>query len=383
MSTSSNDKNITTNSETLPKFQSVKLQPQARTQPRNTQQIDRKSTLLDHHNRDVDPRTGNNPGTWTPGVIPLVSNKYHQSRTVFEVIDPVNSNFVQDIMKCLKLRSIHVVYDEATATCKTSSYMKFTIRLLRQSKATNTILVNVQRRTGCAIAFRDEYQAIYHAAVFGEITPHQISGSISLPFDMEHMHSEYIPLEAGTVERMLDTSITHLGSKLHDTHVHTLQDLLSITNPSSKETSLMACKLMLEERYFTIFEYVVSDIMKKVDYSDRRYDDSEEHLRSLTLNLLGNILSSLQNNTLFASMIQQKQYYTNITETLIWYAENAVICPWNACLAVKCLRLLWPISAEAELFKAIHCLYHAETVGKCSHNLLEKEAGKALNVMNI
>ena len=49
---------------------------------------------------------------------------------------------------------------------------------------------------------------------------------------MEHMHGKYIPLEAGTVERILDTSITHLGSKLHDTHVHTIPDLLSITSPS-------------------------------------------------------------------------------------------------------------------------------------------------------
>ena len=128
---------------------------------------------------------------------------------------------------------------------------------------------------------------------------------------------------------------------------------------------------MLEERDFTIFEYVVNDNMEKIDYSDRSYDGSEERLRSLTLNLLGNMLSSLQNNTLFVSMIQQKQYYINITETLLWYAENTVICPWNDCLAVKCLRLLWPISAEAELLK-LYIVYIMPKVLANTHTVFSR-----------
>lgn len=287
---------------------------------------------------------------------------------------------MQNITKCLKLRSIHVVYNEATALCKTSSYMKFTIKLLRQHN-TNNILVDVRRRDGCALTFRDEYQAIHSAAVFGEIIPPQIPRSMSLSFDMECMQGEHIPLVAGTIERSLETSITHLGSKMYDTRVLALQDLLSITNPLSNETSLISCKLMLEEKYFTIFDYVVSDIMKKVDYNDCGYDDSDEYLRSLTLSLLGNILSSLRNNILFASMIQKKKYNFNISESLIWYTENAENCTWNACLAVKCLRLLWPISPEARPIKVLHCLYNAEKVGKCSHHLLESETGKALAVV--
>ena len=105
-------------------------------------------------------------------------------------------------------------------------------------------------------------------------------------------------------------------------------------------------------------------------------------MRSLTLNLLGNVLSSTSSDTSTATMIKEK-INDGITESLVWYAEMASICPWNACLAVKCLRLLWPTSAEVVTTKAVQWIKYAEEVGKCSHNLLEKEAGEALDVMNV
>jgi len=326
---------------------------------------------------------GDNPVTWMTGVIPPASSEYRRSRGVFDITDPGSVNFAQsikqNIMNCLKVRSIHAVYNGATADCKTSSYMKFTIKLLRHSKNNDTIMVDVRKRIGCAIAFRDEYQAIYHAAVHGEIKSLQIPLSFT---GLEFMQGEYIPLEKGIIERSLETSIIHLNSKMHDTCVLTLQDLLSMTDSSSKETSSAACKLILE-KYPKIIDYVVNDIIKKVDYSECGNDDTDEYLRSLTLSLLGNVLSSIPGNTSTASMIQKKQYYDCITESLVWYAEKASICPWNACLAMKCLRLLWPTSAEVGTIKAVQWVKYVNEVGKCSHNLLEKEAGEAVDVMNV
>ena len=135
---------------------------------RDIQKIDREIMIPDEY-RDIYTSKGNNPVTWMTAVIPPASSEYRRSRMVFEVTDPGSLNFAQtikqNIMNCLQVRSIHAVYDGATADCKTSSYMKFTIRLLRHSKNTDTIMVDVRKRIGCAIAFRDEYQAIYHAAV--------------------------------------------------------------------------------------------------------------------------------------------------------------------------------------------------------------------------
>lgn len=374
ISTNSNDRNtLNDDSEALPKYLSMTLDVQTRIEPRNVKKIDRK--FPDPRNRHADRLTRDNTVTWVPGDIPLVSNEYRRPRTAFEVINHLN--VVRNITKCLKRRSIHVVYNESTASCKTSSYMKFTIRLLRQHN-TDTILVDVRKRDGCALTFRDEYQAIHSAAVFGEIIPPEIPRSMPLSFDMECMQDKHIPFEADTIERSLETSIAHLGSKIYDTRMLAIHDLISMTNSSTIETPLKACRLMLEEKYLTIYDYVVSDIMKKVDYADCGNGDSDEYLRSLTLNLLGNILSSIQNNTNFVSIIQKRRYHANIIETLIWYAENAEKCPWNACLAVKCLRLLVPISVEARSSKALDSLYDAEKVGKCSHDLLERETVKAL-----
>jgi len=350
---------------------------------RDIQKIDREIMIPDEY-KDIYTSKGNDPVTWMTAVIPPASSEYRRSRMVFEVTDPGSLNFAQNIkqniMNCLQVRSIHAVYDGATADCKTSSYMKFTIRLLRHSKNTDTIMVDVRKRIGCAIAFRDEYQAIYHAAVHGEIKSCQIPCNASSSFaDMEFMQGEYIPLEKGIIERSLETSIIHLNSKMHDTCVLTLQDLLSMTDSSSKETSSAACKLILE-KYPKIIDYVVSDIIKKVDYSECGDDDTDEYLRSLTLNLLGNVLSSTSSNTSTATIIKEK-INDGITESLVWYAEKASICPWNACLAVKCLRLFWPLSAEVVTIKAVQWVKYAEEVGKCSHNLLEKEAGVALIII--
>jgi len=327
-----------------------------------------------------------NSSTWRTGDIPHISYEYRRPRTAFEVNDADILTIAHRIFESNKIRSIHAVYAGAISTCKTSSYMKFTIRLLRLSESTDTTLVDVRRRTGCSLAFRDEYRAIFSAAVHGDIIPRKVPRSMAIPFtDVECMQGKNIPLEEGSIERSLNASMNYLDSKMYDTRLLTLQDLLSTTDPSSIETSPEASKLIVTE-YHKIFEYIVDDIMKQVEYGDLDDDDSEEYLRSLTLNILGNILSSVPDNKTPILLINQKQYTISIIQSLAWYVSKAHMCPWNSCLAAKCLRLLASTSSEVRSqigTEANMLLKNAEEFGKCSYELLEKEANAALLVTSV
>ena len=95
-------------------------------------------------------------------------------------------------------------------------------------------MVDVRRVSGCAMAFRDEYQALQ--AVLDINTPSSFQQT-SLP-DFDFMKDNYIPLEEDIIERSIKKSENNLESKMYDTRIITLQDLLLTTDPDSKETSL-------------------------------------------------------------------------------------------------------------------------------------------------
>jgi len=323
--------------------------------------------------------------TWITGHIPYVSCQYRKPKTAFEVNNADIFTIAQRIFDCNTRRSIQAVYDGAISKCKTTSFMKFTIRLLRVSKgSTDTILVDVRRRTGCSMEFRDEYQAIYSAAVFGEILERKAPRMTMSLTDVKCMNGNYIPLAEGSIERSLQSSMVHLTSKMYDMRILTLQDLLSTTDPSSIDTSPVASKLIVTE-YHEIFEYIVGDIVKQVEYDDdlNDDDDSEEYLRSLTLAILGNILTSVLDDKALLSLVHETYCNASMIQSLVWYVRKAQTCPWNSCLAAKCLRLLASTSSEMKSqigMEEYAVLKKAEEIGKCSYKLLESEANEALIV---
>jgi len=324
--------------------------------------------------------------TWITGDIPYTSCQYRRPKTAFEVSNADIFTIAKRIFDCNTKRSIQSVYDGAVTKCKTTSYMKYTIRLLRLSKSsTDTILVDVRRRRGCSMEFREEYHAIFSAAVYGEIPKREVPRSMTIsPADEKCMKGNYIPLEEGSIERSLKASMIHLTSKMYDTRVLTLQELLSMTNPSSIDTSPVTSKLIVTE-YHKIFEYIVGDVVKQVEYGDdlNNNDDSEEYLRSLTLAILGNILSSVLDDKALLSLLQETYCTASMIQSLIWYVSKAQTCPWNSCLAAKCLRLLASTSSEMKSqigMEEYAVLKNAEEIGKCSYKLLESEANAALIV---
>jgi len=316
------------------------------------------------------------PKIWIIGAIPFPSHEYRKARTVFDVTGVNESTLAARLNVLMKTRNICAVYKGSTATCKTSSYMKFTIRLFRNPQDDDNILIDVRRRAGCAMAFRDEHQAIKQAVLYGECEPPNDRRVMMESFaDKSFMQSKYIPLGEDVIERSLETSVTHLESKYYNAQELTVQDLNSTTDPASKDTYLKACKLILE-KFPKILEYIMNDVKKRVEYGDVNDDDSDEYLRSLTLNLLCNVLSSDPNNETLISLVNNE----SIIDHLVWYVSEASTCPWNACLAAKCLGMLTPIFLKDG--KVSDALKKAEEVGELTHALLQKEAKDAISAIN-
>lgn len=270
--------------------------------------------------------------------------------------------------------------------CKTPSHVIFTVKLVRLSQKVNVTLVDVQRQRGCPILFRDEYQALFQAVVYGEMSPCKGPRSMNFIGDMDCEHIDYIPLDKSDIERSLKVASVNFESKMYDACVVTLQDLSKTTDPLSKETSSIACKLILD-KYYKIFEYIVDDISNEVDYNGTKtYDhESEEYLRSLTLNLLGNILMVVSKHSTLTSLIQDKQSIVPIIKSLLWYVRMANACPINASLAAKCLRLLVSVSPDTIFMFDMDTnmtLENARRFGKLTYSILEKEAQAALIAVN-
>jgi len=312
------------------------------------------------------------PKKWATGVIPFPSNEYRKARTVFDVtVD--EATLAARLFLLMRTRSICAVYKGSTATCKTSSYMKFTIRLLRNPAKDGSIFVDVRRRAGCAMAFRDEHQAIKRAVLHGECELSNDRRVMMESFaDKPFMQGKYIPLGEDVIQQSLEESVRHLDSKYYDARQLTVQDLISTTDPASKDTSPKACKLILE-KFPKILNYIVNDVKKRVEYGDVNDDDSDEQLRSLTLNLLYNVLSSDPKNETLILLVNNE----SIIDHLVWYVGEASTCPWNACLAAKCLGKLKSISSkDVEVYDALE---KAEKVGENTHHLLQKEANFAIS----
>jgi len=325
-------------------------------------EIERKLTNLNFEPREITKR-------WTIGVIPLPSNEYRRARTVFN-LKGVNEEFIAArLFLLMKKRNIYAVYTDSTVTCKTSSYMKFTIRLLRDPEDADSILVDVRRRAGCSMSFRNEHHAIRRSVQFGECEEPEVRRVMPESF------ANKIPLGEDVIEQSLRASVKDLESKYYDAQEFAVQDLSSTTDPASKDTSPKACKLILE-KFPKILDYIINDVKKRVDYGDVSDDDSDEYSRSLTLNLLCNILSSDADNKTFLLRVNDE----SIIDHLVWYVSEASTCPWNACLAAKCLGLLKTLSYEDKEVR--DALVKAGEIGNIMYDLLKKEANNAISAID-
>lgn len=354
--------------ETGPKLCSVEVAPLGA--PLINPSVDRTKFVM--HEPTLNSKKSNveTVSRWEIGNEPIEPISHRRSRTAIEVSGRSIQEIADIIFDMNKARSIHASYHMATVKCKTRKHMKFSIKLSKSSKDANVVVVDVRRLAGCALKFRVEYVAIAQAISPNEVIPLKSHGLNPFPgiISMDSMEAPGDDI----IKDSLEMARSNLKSEVYDARIIAFEDLLLTTGSESEQTSSTACNLIMGE-YNDILVHVVGDIMRKVQTSVDDDDDSEEFQRSLSLNILANLLDSVNDTQTLGSFIEREHI-----ETLVWYVDKAREHPWNACLAVKCLRLLAPyVNAQHYSDGVYSALNDARSYGEIRYNLLEEETTHA------
>jgi len=375
--------------EAQPVFTSMMTKTQNKEEVVN-QNIDRPYSPKDGKQRLLVPDVPQMPivaHEWYVALVLQPSYGYRMARTTFSVSltdGTTVETITEKIFNSNKERSIHAEYpdDEALAKCKTRSFLKFHIRLFQGSEK-DTVAIEVQRRSGCSLAFKEEYQALLQVFKGDSIPQVPMRKKLDLS-KLNCLEKDLIPLPEGAIEDSLEISLKHLSSDMYDARMFALEDLIASTDSESCDISPKACQLILS-KYIDIF-LIVIDLICKIEDADDDEDDSFERFHCLALTLLRNISLNSSTDEKFIAFVSLSQ--DKLLQSLIRDIKMAPKYPWNACLATKCLSQICVNSPQAvsritEVEDTVReALVDAKKMGEKCHQSLEQESNIALGIMN-
>jgi len=320
------------------------------------------------------------PASWSVMVSLPAPEGYRMAKTLVDVrlTDEISVESVANkIFYSNKQRSVQAYYNDeyAIAICKTRSFTTFHIRIFQGHE--NNILIELQRRSGCCLAFKEEYQALLQV-LKGDSIP-QVPIRCKLDLDnLASLGEELIPLRGGVIEASLELAMENMSSDIYCTRLLALEDLIASTDPEFSDIAQEACHLILQ-KYTDIFKLVLS-IICIIDDKNDMDDVSFERFHCLALTLLRNISILTRNEETFISMMQS----VDVLHSLLRDIQMAAKFPWNACLATRSLSIICVNSpnAMAEVGERVRiALENAKVIGKIWYYSLEVEAEEALSSM--
>jgi len=105
---------------------------------------------------------------WLPDAVNPCPSDYHGQIAIADHLTTVSCR----ISDCNRIRLVAAEYnnDNASASCVALRDTHFSILLFR-GETQKEIIVVIRKISGCDLIFREEYEALMNAAVFGEIMP--------------------------------------------------------------------------------------------------------------------------------------------------------------------------------------------------------------------
>jgi hypothetical protein len=267
---------------------------------------------------------------------------------------------------CLRMRSVQAKFDveNAEARCTTSTFLIYTVRLFAGQEQGCTV-VEVQRRQGCSVAFRNERAAILNAAKgFGSSTPPKMAPlHLSIP---EDLMCHYKAPSDEEIRSLVDRASEHLHSNKLDLQLFGLQNMAAMTD-TVKSHAPTAHK--------------ISDIILTGDncFANVLMSSCTEEIRNAALSVLRNTMDSLTFSKKLSSLLDDKSQWVEeqLVPSLVEDIRKSSSCPHNACLALRCLCLLLKSSGKVRSQVDAGVLTEAENIGKTSHFDLQKVAQSA------
>jgi len=293
------------------------------------------------------------------------------------------------ICNCLRNRSIEAIFDciKAKAKCFSQNFVEFRVRLFAgKGEYGDGVIVEVQRRSGSAVYFRDECHAIFDAA----------EGGCDESPEVKRPECHLDALKELTVEsaaKSLELTLDLLKKDRLDANLLGLQSLVLLTDAvkSGVDTALVASKsIVLHDDQSELRDIIASLIRTGVMNQDEDEALKEleifYQLRTNAFIALSNALDVCAKDGCLSQAIVDQQWYINfLVPCLIKELSKAQDTPHIALLSTKCLNSLVECSGFARSraldVGALDALAHAHEFGKARYANLATETDRGVHIL--
>lgn len=333
----------------LPPFRSVSMmappampmqQSFSRGQAKATYPSQGKQLKLHKSQSTPNTSTTSTASTWTWKVaqvapVPL----YHPlERTAISSNDSVDI-ITERISSFMKAHSVQCSYQEdmARVNCSTDCCLHFAVQLWK--KNSGLIIIEVQRRQGCAIAMQALRQQLTHCILRGEdSTPKETSAASSLRA-CSFLKQMPLPKSEECLGQCLELCQRFLQSDLLDQNRLGLESLCTLTDPSKvlpKDAQDTSAKILKDA--------TMQKLLLKFLKADTQAMGHEEHLHGtlhlLALKALAHALETSNTNSKDTSVDLDCVFWQTVLQAYYKNIQQANQRPIEASLSIRSLRLL-------------------------------------------
>lgn len=303
--------------------------------------------------------------------------------THFDLDGPVTIDAPEDevafsVSTCLFQRSIHAKYDnhKAEAECRTFCQTKYIIRLFEGEKPGSTVM-EVQRLSGCCLAFQHERDAIIRAAK-GDTSPREKPLRLDIP---DFLLNLIPPPTEEEIKQTLTSIVRELSESSNGRDYQASQlELLACMTDRDKSNVENCCKVakMIFEGMKSIRSICTNLIESGAS------DDVGNTIKLFALLMFANCLDCLEADGSIGQVIKAEEgWVANELYPCLLHCLEECKCPHTACLVSKCLTpLLKNCSKLRERNDQLELLKKTVEWGQGSHKKLYQEANAAVAALH-
>jgi hypothetical protein len=336
---------------------------------------DKQLKLQKSHFTPITPTSSASTWTWKVTQVAPVPLYHPLERTAISSNDSVDI-ITERISSFMKAHSVQCSYQEdmARVNCSTDCCVHFAVQLWRKN---SSIIIEVQRRQGCAIAMQALRQQLTHCILHGEDSSLKETSAANASSSRACSFLKQMPLPASE-ERLgdcLELCQRFLESDLLDQNRLGLESLCTLTDPSkvlpkdAQDTST----LMLQDA-------TMQKLLLKFFKADTQAMGHEEHfhgtLHLLALKALAGAVETSNTTTKDAAIDIDSVFWQTVLQAYYKNIQRANQRPIEASLSIRSLRLLQALepSTMATMQQPLDQFLHvAHEYGRQHSQSLQKE----------
>lgn len=348
---------------------------------------------------------------WNVTSVRPVPTYYPLEKSCITVEGVPLSVLCERISNFMRMNSICCTFHKHHVDCATMGLLKFVIHLWKTRTNNNGVIVEIQRRQGCAIQLQHVRHGLVQAITSGQapivtcerLNTHTVDCNI-----LDQLDTKNECIHALKITKRL------LESDQYDQNRLGMESLASMTNPATvlKKDAKFVCRALVcgdaplgdclrdaMVPYFQEVERDDDDIDSSLDYDSDEDSDEEEYaqgthfgaMHQLALRVMANalqVVSELDDGRPAAplSIVDlASPFWSSVCNALVYNIEEANHRPREAALSAQSLNLLTqlaPILCECPIMdRLVPALSEANACGKSCSLLLERESQQLMGTL--